>query len=142
MSIDLTPPESSTRFPGANTMRVLFKGNIMDLGLTAGEASVALRQDFRAETLGTAMADKFLKNVQRAFRYFAPDSYPEHHRYLTDAEALLELLSLEKAVAVSAEAQEAVEVFRRRVEDGRKISDKVPLHERFALSSRIPEERS
>jgi hypothetical protein len=126
MLVQLTSVPAAAGFPGPNTMKVLFRGNIMDLGLAAGEAAVALRNDFRAETLGTDLADKFLQSVQRAFRYHQPDSYSQHHGYLTDAEALLELLSLESGAALSDSARASVNMFRRRVEDGRKLSAKVP----------------
>jgi hypothetical protein len=142
MPVHLTAIPTPAGLQGPNTMKVLFRGNIMDLGLSAGEAAVALRDDFRAETLGTDLADKFLQSVQRASRYHQPDSYSQHHGYLTDAEALLELLSLESGAAISDSARASVNMFRRRVEDGRKLSAKVPPFYRAAEQAAVPEERA
>lgn len=126
MEVQLTSVPATAGFLGPNTMEVLLRGNIMDLGLSAGEAAMALRDDFRVETVGTALADKFLQKVKRAFRYHQPGSYSVHHAYLTEVEPILELLSLESGAAISESARAAVSMLRRRVEDGRKLSGKVP----------------
>lgn len=141
MQVQLTSVPTVAGSLGPNTMEVLLRGNIMDLGLSAGEAAMALSEDFRAETVGTALADKFLQSVKRAFRYRQPGSYSEHHGYLIDAETLLELLSLESGAAISASAQTSVKMFRRRVEDGRKLSAKGPSSPRSAEYYAGSEER-
>jgi hypothetical protein len=142
MLIELATPKTKPEVLSVNSARVLFKGNIMDLGLSAGEAAVALKNDFQAETLGTAMAEKFLLKVQKAFKWTSPDSPQEHQRYLMDAEALLELLSIEIGAAVSEEARRAVGMFRHRVEDGRQLLTKIPESQRDSFPVTEPEERA